>query len=146
MSGKELSPQQQILFEKAMDWSKQPQRAIEVMRTEAKQNRSDPTEQIQQHMLGWMVNDDGRCLPDYFNDGDINDGTVWIHLQMLTCRLTYEVQLSELPEEVRQRVNVVLGVAQQITIDSLDTYRNLRDTWFKEIHNYVRDQYHPQAL
>ena len=37
-------------------------------------------------------------------------------------------------------------VAQQTEIDSLDTYRSLRDQWFTEIHDYVRDQYHPQAL
>jgi len=146
MSAIELTPQLKKLFDQAMEWSHQPQKAVEKMRADALQDGTDPTEQIQQHMLGWIVNDDGRCLPLYINDGDIQDGTAGIHQQMLVSRLTYEVQLPELPEEVRQRAKDVLVVAQQIEIDNLDSYRNLRDQWFRKVHDYVRDQYHPQAL
>lgn len=146
MQIRELSSEQQTLFDQAMKWSLQPQKAVEKMRADASQDGTDPTEQIRQHMLGWIVNDDGRCLPLYINDGDIGDGTAWIQQQMLVNRLTYEVQLPELPDDVRQRLAVILEVAQQTEIDSLGVYRSLRDQWFESVHDYVRDQYHPEAL
>lgn len=76
----------------------------------------------------------------------IIDSTVLIHQQLLVNRLTYEVQLPELPDDVRQRVLGILEVAQQAEIDNLGFYRSLRDQWFESVHDYVRDQYHPKAL
>lgn len=146
MQNRELSLQQQTLFDQAMEWSHQPQKAVEKMTAAALLDGIDPTDQIRQHMLGWIVNDDGRCLPSYINDEDIGDGSAWIHQKMLVNRLTYEVQLPELPDDVRQRLAVILEVAKQTEIDSLDVYRSLHDQWFEFIHDYVRDQYHPKAL
>ena len=146
MQDKELSSELQTLFDQAMEWSRQPQKAVEKMRADALGDETDPTEQIRQHMLGWINNDDGRCLPLYINDRDIGNGTAWIQQQMLISRLTYEAQLPELPEDIRQRVITILKIAQQTDINSLDVYSGLRNRWFTEVHDYVRDQYHPQAL
>ena len=146
MPAPELSPEQQTLFQKAMEWSHHPQRAVEKIREEALRSHTDPTEQIQRHMLSWIAHDDGRCLPLYIGENDIDNYTAWMHQQLLISRLTYETKLSELPDDVRQRAQIVLDVAQQTEIDSLDTYRSLRDKWFTEVHDYVHDRYHPAAV
>ncbi len=124
--------------EELLSWANLAESHSEEIRELSSREDIDIPKYLLGDVLSTIVGDDEFCFG--LKDIPFDPNSVQLRKESLIIRLQWEIGLGETPEEVRERLQKFLPVAEETDWQNKESFLKVKEAWFRDIKDFVQYQ------